>query len=62
MFGESELERYTMVKVRMLVQTRYNEQLLRVNKEYDIPKETAIRWDQSKLAEIVENPKQQDKN
>ncbi|GAA5415256.1 hypothetical protein Pryu01_00280 [Paraliobacillus ryukyuensis] len=51
-----------MVKVRMLVQTRYNEQLLRVNKEYDIPKETAIRWDQSKLAEIVENPKQQDKN
>ncbi len=42
-----------MAKVKMLVQTKYNDQLLRANKEYEIPDETAKRWDQSRLAVIV---------
>lgn len=39
----------------MLVQTTYNGQLLRQGKEYEIPEETAKRWDSSNIAEIVKN-------
>ncbi|SEN47119.1 hypothetical protein SAMN04488134_101162 [Amphibacillus marinus] len=40
--------------VKMLVQTQYKNELLRENKTYDIPDETALRWDISGLAVIVE--------
>ncbi|MFC4387581.1 hypothetical protein ACFOZ1_07105 [Gracilibacillus marinus] len=43
-----------MVKVKMLVQSTYNGQLLREGKVYDIAKETAERWQLSKIAEIVQ--------
>ncbi|WP_169793080.1 hypothetical protein [Amphibacillus sediminis] len=43
------------MKVKMLVQTQYKNELLRLNKIYDIPEDTALRWHQSKIAEIVTN-------
>ncbi|MFB1049431.1 hypothetical protein [Paraliobacillus sp. JSM ZJ581] len=49
-----------MTKVKMLVQTKYNDQLLRADKEYEVPDETAKRWDQSRLAVIVDE-KQENK-
>ncbi|CQR47566.1 hypothetical protein BN1058_01892 [Paraliobacillus sp. PM-2] len=44
-----------MAKVKMLVQTKYNDQLLRAEKIYEVPDETAKRWDQSRLAIIIDN-------
>lgn len=49
-----------MAKVKMLVQTKYNDQLLRAEKVYEVPDETAKRWDQSRLAVIV-NEQQENK-
>ncbi|RCW63740.1 hypothetical protein [Saliterribacillus persicus] len=43
-----------MVKVKMLVQSTYNKEILRKGKEYDIPLETAKRWEVSKIAIIIE--------
>ncbi len=48
------LEVTKLVKVKMLVQSTYNGQLLREGKVYDIAKETAERWQLSKIAEIVQ--------
>ena len=42
-----------MVKVRMLVQSTYNKELLRAGKIYEIHAETAQRWQVSKIAEII---------
>ena len=42
-----------MTKVRMLVQTTYQKELLRKGKIYDIADETAKRWKISRIAEIV---------
>ncbi|SER10902.1 hypothetical protein SAMN04487944_101258 [Gracilibacillus ureilyticus] len=42
-----------MIKVKMLVQTTYNGQLLREGKIYEVTTETAERWHASKIAEIV---------
>ena len=44
-----------MTKVKMIVQTSYNGQLLRAGKEYDVADETALRWDVSRIAEIIKN-------
>ncbi|MCZ0701983.1 hypothetical protein J2T56_000239 [Natronobacillus azotifigens] len=42
-----------MIKVKMHIQTQYKDQLLRADKIYLVPTETAERWQQSKIAEIV---------
>ncbi|WP_170287585.1 hypothetical protein [Aquibacillus halophilus] len=42
-----------MLKVKMIVQTNYNGQLLREGKEYLIPKETAERWHVSNIAKLL---------
>ncbi|WP_226034796.1 hypothetical protein [Aquibacillus saliphilus] len=42
-----------MLKVKMLVQTSYNGDILREGKEYLIPKKTAERWHASRLAKIL---------
>lgn len=47
-----------MTKVRMLVQTKYNDHLLRAGKEYEVQEETAKRWDQSRLAIIIDDQKE----
>ena len=39
----------------MKVQTTYNGKILREGKEYEIPMETAKRWDVSNIAEIIIN-------
>ncbi|WP_186577710.1 hypothetical protein [Aquibacillus kalidii] len=44
-----------MAKVKMLVQTTYNGQLLREGKEYDVADETAKRWDISRIAKIMKS-------
>lgn len=43
----------TMKKVKMLVQSTYNNELLRAGKVYEVNDETAKRWDASKIAEII---------
>ncbi|MFC4404437.1 hypothetical protein [Gracilibacillus xinjiangensis] len=43
-----------MIKVKMLVQSTYNGQLLREGKIYEVPEETAERWQVSKIAEIIQ--------
>ncbi|UOQ85780.1 hypothetical protein [Gracilibacillus salinarum] len=49
-----------MTKVKMLVQSTYNKELLRAGKVYEVNNETAHRWQVSRIAEIVEEEKQQD--
>lgn len=41
------------MQVKMLVQTQYKDKLLREGKTYDVPEATAIRWDLSRMAEIL---------
>ncbi|MFD2656139.1 MULTISPECIES: hypothetical protein [Gracilibacillus] len=41
-------------KVKMLVQSTYNKELLRAGKVYEINDETAKRWQISRIAEIIE--------
>ncbi|WP_162840604.1 MULTISPECIES: hypothetical protein [Gracilibacillus] len=43
-------------KVKMLVQSTYNDELLRAGKTYEVNDDTAQRWQISKIAEIVEAP------
>ncbi|WP_194287276.1 hypothetical protein [Gracilibacillus oryzae] len=43
-----------MTKVKMLVQSTYNGQLLREGRVYEVPAETAERWQVSKIAEIIQ--------
>ncbi|MGP4041230.1 hypothetical protein ACTWP4_15220 [Gracilibacillus sp. D59] len=47
-----------MAKVKMLVQSTYNKELLRAGKIYEINDETAKRWEISRIAEIIEEEKQ----
>ncbi len=47
-------------KVKMLVQTTYNKQLLREGKVYEINDETARRWEVSKIAAIISSNQQSD--
>lgn len=42
------------MKVIMLVQTMYKNQLLREGATYEIPEETAARWIRSKIAKAAE--------
>ncbi len=42
-----------MTKVKMLVQSTYNKELLRAGKIYEVNEETAKRWQVSRIAEIV---------
>ncbi|UOQ47676.1 hypothetical protein MUN88_16700 [Gracilibacillus caseinilyticus] len=49
-----------MAKVKMLVQSTYNKELLRAGKVYEVNNETAQRWQVSRIAEVVEEEKQQD--
>ncbi|MFP7477463.1 hypothetical protein [Terribacillus saccharophilus] len=42
------------MKVIMLVQTMYKNQLLREGGTYEIPEETAARWIRSKIAKAAE--------
>ncbi|SFL86721.1 hypothetical protein SAMN04487943_104403 [Gracilibacillus orientalis] len=44
-----------MAKIKMLVQSTYNKELLRAGKIYEINDETAKRWQISKIAEIIED-------
>lgn len=43
-----------MVKVKMLIQTQYKNELLRADKVYEVNNDTAERWHQSKIAIIVD--------
>lgn len=43
-----------MVKVKMLVQTTYNNEILREGKIYQIAHATAQRWHASNIAVILE--------
>ncbi|WP_407269876.1 hypothetical protein [Radiobacillus sp. PE A8.2] len=43
-----------MVKVKMNVQTAYNNELLREGKIYEVNEDTAKRWHASGIATIVE--------
>lgn len=47
-----------MAKVKMLVQSTYNKELLRAGKIYEINDETAKRWQISRIAEIIEEEKE----
>ncbi|SHN18297.1 hypothetical protein [Gracilibacillus kekensis] len=47
-----------MTKVKMLVQSTYNKELLRVGKIYEVNEETAKRWQVSRIAEIVSQNKE----
>ncbi|MGN8646982.1 hypothetical protein ACTNEO_13430 [Gracilibacillus sp. HCP3S3_G5_1] len=47
-----------MTKVKMLVQSTYNKELLRAGKIYEINDETAKRWQISRIAEIIEEEKE----
>jgi len=49
-----------MTKVRMLVQTTYQKELLRKGKIYDIADDTAKRWEISRIAEIVSDEQSDD--
>ncbi|WP_187371022.1 hypothetical protein [Gracilibacillus massiliensis] len=42
-----------MTKVKMLVQSTYNKEVLRAGKIYEVNEETAKRWQVSTIAEIV---------
>ncbi|MDL4839613.1 hypothetical protein [Aquibacillus rhizosphaerae] len=44
-----------MTKIKMLVQTTYNGNLLRQGKEYEVADDTAQRWHISNIAEIIEH-------
>lgn len=44
-----------MAKVKMLVQTTYNKQLLRKGKVYEVADDTAARWEISRIAELADN-------
>lgn len=43
-----------MMRVIMLVQTMYKNQLLREGGTYEIPEETAARWIRSKIAKAAD--------
>ncbi|MCT2536330.1 hypothetical protein NC661_13160 [Aquibacillus koreensis] len=43
-----------MIKVKMLVQTTYNGQILRQGKVYEVAKDTAERWHISNIATLIE--------
>jgi len=43
-----------MAKVKMLVQSTYNKELLRAGKIYEVNDETAKRWEISGIAESIE--------
>lgn len=45
-----------MVKVKMLIQTQYKNELFRADKVYEVNRDTAERWHQSKIAIIVDGP------
>lgn len=45
---------YSMVKLKMNVQTAYHGDLLRAGKTYEIDEATAKRWIASKIAEKAE--------
>lgn len=47
-----------MERVKLNVQTMYKGELLRAGKVYEVSKETAERWIESKLAERVEENKE----
>jgi len=51
-----------MTKVKMLVQTTYNKQLLRKGKVYDVADDTAARWQVSRIAEIAENVEEENQS
>ncbi|GAB2555472.1 hypothetical protein [Gracilibacillus alcaliphilus] len=50
-----------MAKVKMLVQSTYNKELLRAGKIYEVNDETAQRWQVSKIAEMVEESVEEQK-
>jgi hypothetical protein len=50
-----------MLKVKMLVQSTYNNEILREGKEYDVPEETAYRWNTSGIAKIITDQKEMEK-
>lgn len=49
----SKTKEVLILKVKMLVQTQYKNQLLRLGKTYQVPDQTAKRWHQSKIAIMI---------
>ncbi|WP_440895553.1 hypothetical protein ACS127_13465 [Amphibacillus sp. Q70] len=50
---KAETKEVLILQVKMLVQTQYKSRLLRRGKTYEVPDETAKRWNQAKIAIIL---------